>query len=58
MLYPYIAEKNLHLEFSEREDDCQKPVEQVLHTWDIESDEYETPTFSSLNQMISLDVHS
>ena len=37
--------KNLHLKFSE--DPC-KPVKQAVHTRDIESDEYNTPTFSPL----------
>ena len=41
-------EKNLHLEFSEGEDDPHKPVKQVLHTWDTESDEYKAPIFSPL----------
>ena len=41
-------DKNRHLEFSEGEDDPQKPVKQVLHTQEIESDEYETLTFSPL----------
>ena len=40
--------KNLHLKFSKGEDDPHKPVEQVLYTWDTESDEYETPLFSPL----------
>ena len=29
-------------------DDPSKPVKQVLHTWDTESDEYKTPLFSPL----------
>ena len=31
-------ENNLHLEFSEGEDAPHKPVKQVLHTWDTESE--------------------
>ena len=47
-----LQEKNLHLEFSKGEDDPHRPVKQVFHTWDIESDEYETPTFSPLKPVI------
>ena len=42
------CEKNLHLEFSKVEDNPCKPVKQVIHTRDTESNEYETPTFSPL----------
>ena len=41
-------EKTLEHKFSEGDDDHQKPVKQVPHTWDIESNEYKTPNFSPL----------
>ena len=40
----------MHLKFSKREDDPCKPVKQIIHTQDAESDEYKTPTFSPLMQ--------
>ena len=43
-----MNEKNLHIKIFEREDGPQKSVKQVLHTWDTESDIYETPLFSPL----------
>ena len=41
-------DKNLHLDFSKGENDSHKPRKQVIQTQDIESDEYENPTFLPL----------